>query len=146
MTDTAAYLHRPVRLVSTGPLLIPELGTVRAGFPSPAEDLGAKRIDLAEKLIRNPQATFYWRARGHAMRELGIADGDLLVVDKAVRAQHGHIVIAETEGEYVCRKLVYTGQRATLRAGDPSLHSDITPSEGGVWGVVTYCIKRLPQG
>ena len=146
MNDTAAYLHRPVRLVSTGPLLIPELGTVRAGFPSPAEDLGAKRIDLAEKLIRNPQATFYWRARGHAMRELGIADGDLLVVDKAVRAQHGHIVIAETEGEYVCRKLVYTGQRATLRAGDPSLHPDITPSEGGVWGVVTDCIKRLPQG
>ena len=36
------------------------------------------------------------------------------------------------------------GQRATLRAGDPSLHPDITPGEGGVWGVVTYCIKRLP--
>ncbi len=84
MNDTAAYTRHPVRLVRTQPLWIPELGTVRAGFPSPAEDLGAKRIDLAEKLIRHPQATFYWRARGHAMQELGISDGDLLIVGVAL--------------------------------------------------------------
>lgn len=83
MNDTAAYTRHPVRLVRTQPLWIPELGTVRAGFPSPAEDLGVKRIDLAEKLIRHPQATFYWRARGHAMQELGISDGDLLIVEAA---------------------------------------------------------------
>ena len=38
--------------------------SVRAGFPSPAEDLGAKRIDLAARLIKHPQATFLMRARG----------------------------------------------------------------------------------
>ena len=52
--------------------------TVRAGFPSPAEDLGAKRIDLAARLIKHPQATFLMRDRGESMKDAGIFDGDVL--------------------------------------------------------------------
>ena len=76
------------------------LASVRAGFPSPAEDLGAKRIDLTARLIKHPQATFLLKARGDSMREAGICDGDVLVVDKAVRERSGHVVIAVVDGEF----------------------------------------------
>lgn len=61
---------------------------VCAGFPSPAEDLGAKRIDLAELLIKHSQATYFLRASGHSMVEAGIFDKDLLVVDRAIKPRH----------------------------------------------------------
>ncbi len=73
-------------LVSCTPILVLDLlATVRAGFPSPAEDHGSKRIDLTAKLTNYPQATFLVKARGESMKEVGIFDGDVLVVDRAGR-------------------------------------------------------------
>ena len=70
----------PVRL-SDAPLLAKLLiSRVCAGFPSPAEDLGAQRIDLTQVLITHPQATLMLRARGLSMMEAGIFDNDILVV------------------------------------------------------------------
>ena len=72
---------------------------VRAGFPSPAEDLGARRIDLTEVLITHPQATYFLRARGQSMIEAGIFDNDILVVDRAVKPRHNHVVVAIVDGD-----------------------------------------------
>ena len=58
-------------------------GGVRAGFPSPAQDYETESIDLNKELIRHPATTFYARAKGDSMRDCGIDDGDLLIVDKA---------------------------------------------------------------
>ena len=44
-------------------------GSVRAGFPSPAEDLGAKRIDVLEHLVRHPQATYQMVVKGDSMKD-----------------------------------------------------------------------------
>ena len=78
---------------------------MRAGFPSPAEDLGAKRIDLAARLIKHPQATFLMRARGESMKDAGIFDGDVLLVDRAIPPRSGHVVVAVIDGEFVCKTL-----------------------------------------
>ena len=59
-------------------------GTVPAGFPSPAADFAVKRHDLNELLITHPAATFMWQARGLSMIDLGVADGDVLVVNRAL--------------------------------------------------------------
>jgi len=66
----------------------------QAGFPSPAEDLGEKRIDLTQVLITHPQATYLVRARGVSMVEAGIFDNDILVVNRAIKPRHQHIVVA----------------------------------------------------
>lgn len=119
---------------------------VHAGFPSPAEDLGAKRVDLTAQLIKHPQATFLLRARGDSMRDAGIWDGDVLVVDKAVTARNGHIVIAVVDGEFVCKQLQLRAGRFKLKAANPC-YPDIVPREGQlveVWGVVTASIKTMP--
>lgn len=134
-------------LADGAPLHILEvLASVRAGFPSPAEDLGAERIDLTARLIKHPQATFLLKARGDSMREAGICDGDVLVVDKAVRERSGHVVIAVVDGEFVCKTLSIRAGRVKLKAANPC-HPDIVPKEGQtveIWGVVTAAIKMMP--
>lgn len=119
--------------------------TVQAGFPSPAEDFLVQRIDLLRELVKHPQATFLVRVAGYSMVEFNIHDGDTLVVDKAIKPRHGHIVIAVVDGEFTCKKLFNLRGRMRLDAGNPTYPS-IVPREGQtieIWGVVTTGITQF---
>ena len=59
---------------------------IRAGFPSPAQDYTTEAIDLNKELIRHPATTFYAKAVGDSMKDRGIDDGDLLVIDKSIES------------------------------------------------------------
>ena len=76
------------------------------------------RLDLGALLVEHPQATFLLRVAGPSMRELGIDDGDLVVVDRALQARHGQIVVAVIEGEFTIKKLFRTAGMVRLRAGN----------------------------
>ena len=125
---------------------LPARPSVAIGFGSPADDTGVTRLDLNDILIKHPQATFLLRAAGDAMRDAGIDDGDLLLVDRAVTPAHGHIVIAVVDDEFVCRRLCRQAEGLQLRAGDPA-RTPIAPHDEQalqVWGVVTRAIKTMP--
>lgn len=122
-----------------------ELGRVCAGFPSPADDFAARRIDLTEVLITHPQATFLLRAQGWSMKDAGIGDGDMLVVDRAISPRHNHIVVAVVDGEFTVKTLYQRGGRMRLKPANATF-PDIVPRPDQtleVWGVVTSCIKRF---
>ena len=133
--------------VSDAPLLALLMkARVCAGFPSPAEDLGAQRIDLTQILITHPQATYFMRASGQSMVEAGIFDKDILVVDRAVKPRHNHIVVAVVDGDFTVKLLYQRAGRIKLRAANPTF-ADIVPKDGQtieVWGVVTATIKQFP--
>lgn len=119
---------------------------VQAGFPSPAEDLGTQAIDLTAQLVRHPQATFLLRVRGDSMRDAGILDGDVLVVDRALQWKHGHVVVAVVDNEFLCKKLYLRYGRLKLQAANPGF-PDIVPSPEQtveIWGVVAHVIRSLP--
>ena len=119
---------------------------VQAGFPSPAEDLGAERLDLTALLVPNPQATFFMRVSGSSMVNFGINDQDILVVNKSKRPRHGLIVVAAVDGEFTVKKLYKMFGRTKLMAGNPTF-PDIVPKDGQtilIWGVVTSVIKIFP--
>ena len=119
---------------------------VCAGFPSPAEDLGAQRIDLTALLVTHTQATYFLKASGHSMVEAGIFDGDIMVVDRAIKPRHGHIVVAVVDGDFTVKRLYQRAGRVKLRAANVTF-PEIVPKEGQtieVWGVVTATIKRFP--
>jgi DNA polymerase V len=98
--------HTPIP-VSSAPLLALLIrNQVYAGFPSPAEDLGAQRIDLTQMLITHAQATYFLRARGNSMEGVGIFDNDILVVDRAVKPRHNHIVVAVVDGDFTVKQFV----------------------------------------
>ena len=118
---------------------------VAISFGSPAGESGGTRLDLNEILIRNPQAAFLMRISGSAMREAGIDDGDLALVDRAIDAGHGHVVIAVHHDEFLCRRLCRRGEALGLQATDSSV-ADIWASEVDafdIWGVVTHVVKQL---
>lgn len=117
--------------------------SVQAGFPSPAEDYAGKRIDVLEHLVKHPQATYQMRVRGESMREAGIFDGDVILVDKAITPRSGQIVVAVVDGEFTVKQLWQRAGRMKLKAANPTF-ADITPKDGQtitVWGVVVASIK-----
>jgi DNA polymerase V len=118
---------------------------VAISFGSPAGESGLTRLDLNEILIRNPQAAFLVRIAGSAMREAGIDDGDLALVDRALEASHGQVVIAVRQDEFVCRRLCRRGDALGLQATDPEV-PDLWAVETDIfdiWGVVTHVIKQV---
>lgn len=76
-----------------------------AGFPSPAQDWIDSGLDLNEFMVSHPAATYYVRVSGDSMIEAGILNGDYLIVDRAVEARHGVIVVAVLEGEMTVKRL-----------------------------------------
>lgn len=136
---------QPIPL-SAAEALLPLAGDrVQAGFPSPAEDFAVKRIDLTEVLVTHPQATFLLRVSGESMKDAGIFDGDMLVVDKAIKPRHGHIVVAVVDGEFTVKYLHMRAGRVKLKPANVTF-PEILPKDGQtleVWGVVTSSIKRF---
>jgi DNA polymerase V len=131
------------------PLHLPWVeGYVRCGFASPADDFAVRRCDLNELLITHPMATFFWRARGQSMAGAGIGDGDILVVDRALDAVPGDVVVAEVDQDFTVKYLRKRGARLRLCAADPTF-PDIVPTDARtvvICGVVTAIVKRLRGG
>lgn len=118
---------------------------VALSFGSPAGGSGVTRLDLNEILIQHPQAAFLMRIAGSAMAEAGIGDGDLALIDRALDATHGDVVIAVVDDEFVCRRLEHKAGEARLTAADPAV-ADIVHAHGEgfeIWGVVTHVVRPV---
>jgi len=118
--------------------------TVRAGFPSPADDHIEAHLDLNTHLIKHPAATFFVIASGDSMTGAGIYSGDLLIVDKSITASHGKIIIAAIDGELTVKRLSQQNNRLQLLPENPQYPPiDITDYQDMViWGVVTHVIHQ----
>ncbi|MEZ5525095.1 MAG: translesion error-prone DNA polymerase V autoproteolytic subunit [Pseudomonadales bacterium] len=115
---------------------------VQAGFPSPADDYLETTLDLNEHLIAHPAATFYCRVCGDSMTGVGIFDGDLLIVDRALTPRDGDVVLAVLDGELTCKILDLRGRR--LLAANRR-YAPVTIPEGShfeVEGVVISSVRR----
>ena len=118
---------------------------VSAGFPSPAADYEEKTLDINEYLIRNPVSTFFFPVQGESMQGAEIFDGDVLVVDRSIKARRGHIVVAFVNGERLVKRLHHRNGRVALLAENP-IYKPLEIHEGlelTVWGVVIGKFKRF---
>ncbi len=118
--------------------------SVRAGFPSPADDYIETHLDLNEYLIQHPAATFLLRVAGDSMLGAGIHPDDILIVDKSLEPTHGKLVIAALDGELTVKRLLKLNGKVQLIAENPAYSPiDITENqELIIWGVVTHVIHQ----
>ncbi len=118
------------------------LGTVEAGFPSPAEEELVDTLSLDDLLIRNREATFLLKVSGDSMSGAGIMPGDMVIVDKGQPVKSGDIVIAEVDGQWTMKYLRKRGSSVTLLAANPK-YKPITPKdELKIAGVVTAVVRK----
>ena len=124
----------------------PLLGAnITAGFPSPAQDYIEKSIDLNEQLISHPVATFFVRVEGDSMIGAGIFPDDVLIVDRAMNAVDGNVIVAVLNSELTVKRLKITDKYWSLLPENPAYPEMIISEDTDfmVWGVVTYCIHKL---
>jgi DNA polymerase V len=132
------------------PALIDVAGVeVLCGFPSPSQDYQTSEIDLNEHLMPNRVSTFLIRARGHSMTQAGIFDGDELVVDRSIRPESGHVIIAVLDGEMTVKRLRRLANGTVVLQAEHPEHPNIEVpelSDFRVWGVVTRSLHRVLRG
>ena len=117
-----------------------------AGFPSPATDYIEEDIDLNIHLIKNVPATFIIRVQGKSMNDVGIYDGDLLVVDNSLNPKNFATVIANVHDELVVKNFVKEEDKQFLTSGSKKFEDRILINEEAdifIWGVVTYVIHSV---
>lgn len=118
---------------------------IHAGFPSPAADYAERVLDLNEYLIIHRATTFLFTVIGDSLKDIGIFDGDKVVVDRAIEARHRHIVIAVVNYEYTIKRLYKRGGVIELRPENPAYPTirfkDM--DELIIWGVVVGVIRRF---
>ena len=117
-----------------------------AGFPSPATDYIEDDLDLNTHLISNAPATFIIRVQGKSMRDVGIYDGDLLIVDKSINPKSFSTVIANVNEELVVKTYIKEKEVSYLASGSKNTTDKINLGENQeviIWGVVTYVIHKL---
>lgn len=117
---------------------------IRAGFPSPAQDYLEQAIDLNKELIRHPASTFYGRVAGDSMRDEGIEEGDILVIDKSLELMDDDLAVCFIDGEFTVKRVRLESDSAWLVPSNPNYPLiKVTPENDFiVWGIVTYTIKK----
>ncbi len=121
---------------------------VRAGFPSPADDYRHDTLDFNRDYIRHPEASFYGDVSGDSMRDAGIFDGDRVIIDKAVEAHQGSIVVAFWNGEFTMKYLDLTHKAEgyiELKPANPAFPTFKVEAGDNfqIWGVVIHLIRTF---
>ena len=115
---------------------------METGFPSPAQGYESKAFDLNTMLIKRPAATLLMEMSGHALESMGIFPKDWLIVDRSGKPRPESIVVAEYQGEYICRVLTKSMEGLKLLGDKVSpipVNEDVS-----IIATVSFSIRRLP--
>lgn len=121
--------------------------SIKAGFPNSAEDYIHESLDFNRDMIKHPEATFYGQVDGDSMIDLGIEENDIVVIDRAVEAEHGDIVVSSINGEFNIKLLDLTHKKdgyIELKSANPKAPNFRIDEydQFEVWGVVIWTIKK----
>ena len=126
-------------------LALHDCGYVKAGFPSPADDMPFPTLDLNRRLVRNPASTFYKTVSGDSMSGDVADDGDLLVVDRSIEPSSGCLAVCVVDGEFTLKRLQIERDYALLLPANQKYSPIRVTADNNfsVWGVVRYVVKKV---
>ena len=123
------------------------LGDVKAGFPSPAEDIREK-LDLIKLLVKHKAATFFFRVDGVSMVDCDMDEGDIIIVDRAIDPYNNCKAVCFIDGEYTVKRVEMLDEKVRLMPANEH-NTKYQPIEVTsenqfiIWGVVTYTINKM---
>jgi DNA polymerase V len=117
---------------------------ISCGFPSPANDFIEERIDLNKYVVANPAATFFARAKGLSLVDVGIADNDLLAIDRGITPKDGHLAACFIDGDFIAKRLKVDQSGLWLMPANSNYKPiQVTAfNKFIIWGVITHSIRR----
>jgi SOS regulatory protein LexA len=118
------------------------LGTVEAGFPSPAEEELGDTMDLDEFLIKNKEATYMLKVTGSSMIDAGILPGDMVLVERGLDAKDGDIVIAQIDHVWTMKYLRKRGRKVWLEPANKKFKAIYPTEELKIAAVVIAVIRK----
>jgi len=128
--------------LTSSPSAIPVLGSIRAGFPSPAEEAFCDVISMDEYLVTKPESSFLLHVSGDSMNGAGILEGDLVIVEKGREPKSGDIVIADVDGEWTMKYFREQDGEVALESANPKYPTIRPRQELKIGGVVTAAIRK----
>ena len=118
---------------------------ISAGFPSPASDFEESRISLEKVVVKNKEATFYAKVSGESMKDAGLDDGDILVIDRSEELKNNKIAVCYLNGDFTVKRVRIEKDHIYLipenKNYDPIKVTE--ENEFILWGVVTYVVKKV---
>ena len=139
--DSKSYLL-PTSAITSKVRFLKLLGSVEAGFPSPAEEDLLDSVSIDKLLIKNPNSSFLLEVSGDSMTQAGIMPKDFVVVDKSLTAREGDIVIARVDGDWTIKYLRKEDGKYILEAANPKYDPIKPKQELTVAGVVVGIIRK----
>lgn len=118
------------------------LGTVQAGFPSPAEEELVDVMSLDEYLVNRPDATFMLTVSGDSMIEAGIHPGDIVLVEKGCTPANGDIVIAQVDGEWTMKYYMKDRDSVRLEPANRKYETIVPKLSLIIGGVVKSLVRK----
>ncbi|RXR19392.1 translesion error-prone DNA polymerase V autoproteolytic subunit [Flavobacterium amnicola] len=118
---------------------------IKAGFPSPAADFDEVRISLDQIVVKNKSATFYAKASGNSMIGAGIADGDVLVIDRSLEPADNKIAVCYIDGDFTVKRIKIEKNSICLVPENEAFQPIKITEENEliIWGIVTYVLKKI---
>ncbi len=144
---SAGFLKKKGQKLIPGPhfMSLPYYKSVRAGFPSPAEEEASDRMSLDEYLIDQPNSTFFLKVKEDSMSQAGIFAGDIVIVERSKGAYLNQMVVVNLEGQMVVKTLKQAQGQFILESAHPDYPN--LPLEDyihhGMMGVVKGVVRKL---
>jgi SOS regulatory protein LexA len=91
------------KLFPKGLFQIPQLGIIKAGYPTTADALVDDSIDLYNYILDMPGQIFSLIVKGDSMIDEGIQDGDIAIIEKGRQTHNGDIVAACVDNEWTLK-------------------------------------------
>lgn len=137
---------KPYKIDSDASIEAVMMGDVKAGFPSPAEDL-SENLDLVKLLVRHKASTFFFRVDGVSMVDADMDEGDIIIVDRSIDPYNNCKAVCFLDGEYTVKRVEIDSDGVRLMPANSLAQRYrpivVTPdNEFVIWGVVTYVIKK----
>ena len=118
---------------------------ISAGFPSPASDLEESRISIEKVVVKNKESTIYAKVSGESMKNAGLDDGDILVIDRSEELKNNKIAVCYLNGEFTVKRVKIEKDHIYLVPENDKYEPIKVTDENEfiVWGIVTYVIKKI---
>jgi repressor LexA len=138
--DSSGDLVIPTQTVN-----IPLLGTIACGTPILAIENIEAEIPVSIDLIKGSNKYFLLRAKGNSMNEVGINDGDLVLVKQQTSAENGDFVVALIDEEATIKEFHKNSDAIVLKPrSTEQIHQPIILTRDfRIQGIVVATIPSL---